>query len=493
MEPQVLPDTVHGNRMQGYQRGHIDFFSRSEHGECCKRYSYRFQYYGKRQFSDTTSGSCYFEVYTQINTTGSVTFNSKGGTWGWGDTTIITNGTIYDYEGTFGFPYAGGANYTLTPVVTVHGGNIYLSPYATYSTSASTFNQLSVGAGGTFNMDGGTITIVSPEGPARTTGHDIDVTSTSILNITGGTIKLGDGVDVHTNAVGFYISNASTYPLANLIVNGGGAGRQATLLTNCTANSLTITSGSILNDSTSAFTVTGNVSNSGQVVDYTGGEVKLSGGASTHALSGNGSYKNLELNDAHGASLSGNPTVTGALTLTAGTFTVGPNTLTLQNPILGTPTNLTGGSSSSLVFNGSASGLNIPSSVTALNNFTLNNASGSTLQGQLAINGALTISNGVLTTGLADTVTLGSTATLSEAGNGNIVLGNVQTTRTVSGNAPLAIKGKTPKSTLADQTFGGIGFEIDPAGGTTPGLTTVKRTTGIPSRRSIITFSVTTM
>ena len=124
-------------------------------------------------------------------------------------------------------------------------------------------------------------------------------------------------MDVHTNAVGFYISNASTYPLANLIVNGGGAGRQATLLTNCTANSLTITSGSILNDSTNVFTVTGNISNSGSVVDNTGGEIKLSGGASTHGLSGNGSYTNLELNDVTWCITFGNPTVTGTLTLTA--------------------------------------------------------------------------------------------------------------------------------------------------------------------------------
>ncbi len=438
-----------------------------------------FKLEGNSNFVDTVSGSCYWEIPTDVNTTGTITIASiSGGTFGFEDTATVENGTFYVYDNTVGFPTYGSTTYSLHPVLTVSGGQFNISEDGPYANNGGAFNGLLIGFNSTLTMSGGTVTLVNPE-VAATTGHDINISPTAVLNLTGGTINIGDGVDSHTAPLGFLIADSSTSVLYNLVVQGGGYGRQATTTTSFSTSSLTIANGSILNDSTKVLTVAGSVSNSGTVVSNTGGEIKLAGG-STHTLSGGGTYGNLELNDASfNASQSGNVNVTGTLTLTTGTYSVGANTLTLQKAIAGTTTNLSAGSTSSLVFNGSASGMNIPSSVTSLNNFTLNNASGSTLQGQLAINGALTISSGALTTGTADTVTLGSTATLTEAGNGSIVLGNVQTTRTVSGNAPLAIKGKTPKSTLADQTFGGIGFEIDPAGGTSPGLTTVKRTTGI--------------
>ena len=430
---------------------------------------------GSGSLLDTVSGSFYLEVLTNINTTGSITLNSTGGNFAFGDTATISNGTIYDYEGTFGFPYLGGANYTNTPVVTMHGGQIFLSPYGTYSTSNSTFHQLSVYNQGTLNMDGGTITIVSPEPYPRTTGHDINIAATATLNITGGTINLGDGVDAHTSPLGFVVVDSAANGLYNLVAQGGASGRQGTLGSNLTVNSLTVTGGSTWYDSSYTLTVTGNISNSGTTTNNTGGEIKLAGGSGSHTLSGNGSYSNMELNDVNGASLSGSPTMAGTLTLTAGTFSVGANTLTLQSPLAGTLANFTAGAASSLVISGSASGITIPAGVSSLNNLTLNNASGSTLQGPLSINGLLTVTSGQLVATSPNSIDLSSAGALSEAGNGNIVLGTVTVTRTVSG-ANSSIKGA--RSPLSYQTFGNIGFDIDPAGGTSPGTTTITRLTG---------------
>ncbi|MDX6696266.1 MAG: hypothetical protein QOF02_3869 [Blastocatellia bacterium] len=128
--------------------------------------------------------------------------------------------------------------------------------------------------------------------------------------------------------------------------------------------------------------------------------------------------------------LVGDLTVTGTTTITTGNFNIGANTLTITNAIAGaTPTGLKGGATSSLVINGTAAS-NVPSSITALNNFTLNNTGGSTLQGPLAIGGTLTLTAGALSIGAneltingpltvaAGTLTGGATSNISVGGAG---------------------------------------------------------------------------
>ncbi|MDB5824515.1 MAG: hypothetical protein JWR21_3219 [Herminiimonas sp.] len=91
-------------------------------------------------------------------------------------------------------------------------------------------------------------------------------------------------------------------------------------------------------------------------------------------------YNNLTINNASGASLSGDTTVPGTLTLASGTLNVGARTLTLNGPtIVGTPVNLATTSSSSLVFGGSSTGVNVPLGVVVLNNLTVSNVNGVTL------------------------------------------------------------------------------------------------------------------
>ncbi len=87
-----------------------------------------------------------------------------------------------------------------------------------------------------------------------------------------------------------------------------------------------------------------------------------------------------------------------------------------------------------------------------------------TLTKNITVNNSVELSGGTLKTGSFKLI-IGESATLTEPA-GNTIIGNVQTTRTLS------------QST--NNTFGGIGVEIN-AAGAAPGATTVLRTTGTAS------------
>ena len=110
-------------------------------------------------------------------------------------------------------------------------------------------------------------------------------------------------------------------------------------------------------------------------------------------------FYNLVSSDPAGVAMASNITVSNILTLTSGPFTVGAHTLTISNPLAGTITELVADGTSSIVVNGAAAGIVLPSSVAQLNNLTVNNASGLGLQADLTVLGTLTLTNGPVTTG----------------------------------------------------------------------------------------------
>ncbi len=166
-------------------------------------------------------------------------------------------------------------------------------------------------------------------------------------------------------------------------------------------------------------------------------------------------YTNLELGGSGIKTLGGAITVNGTLSITGtASLALGAGSLTY-------------GASSTLEYGNSSQSsaqtttdAELPASG-GPHNLIAYNSGGVTLHASRTINGNVTVTSGDLTTG-ANTLTLGSTATLSET-SANIVVGNMATTRTVAQGV--------------QNTFGNIGVEIKDDNNAL-GSTSVTRVTG---------------
>ncbi|MEI6750390.1 MAG: hypothetical protein WCM93_14630, partial [Bacteroidota bacterium] len=106
---------------------------------------------------------------------------------------------------------------------------------------------------------------------------------------------------------------------------------------------------------------------------------------------------------------------TTGLSFTSGNLSIGAHTLTITGNtgiIAGT---LTGGTSSNIIFNG-ITATALPAVSGGLNNLTINNAAGITLNGAVTVNGALALTNGLVNNGANLTMATGTTLT-REAGS----------------------------------------------------------------------------
>ena len=103
----------------------------------------------------------------------------------------------------------------------------------------------------------------------------------------------------------------------------------------------------------------------------------------------------------------------------------------------------------------------MPSGTGVLNDLTLTGDEGMTLGADVTVNGTCSLTGSDIFTG-AYTLTLGPTAVLAES-DGKTVIGTVTTTRTAAQSV--------------NESFGGLGIELNAAGGA-PGVTTATRVTG---------------
>ena len=154
-----------------------------------------------------------------------------------------------------------------------------------------------------------------------------------------------------------------------------------------------------------------------------GNTVNFAGAAQTVNVS---TYWDLTISGSGNKTMAGNVTVGGTLILTAGTFTVGANTLTLNGQtIAGTPANLVTTATSSLVFGGTTAGVLIPTSVVALNGLSITNTNIVTLQSSPTVSGIFNPAGAGLSIG-ANTLTLNGVincGTLTGGPTSNIVIG----------------------------------------------------------------------
>ena len=275
----------------------------------------------------------------------------------------------------------------------------------TVNLSSRNGNRITLNVGGNLTMTGGIITET-----ANTYGELIFAGSgAQIFTKTGGTIS---------NNIRFIVNSGSNLVMGTGILDGStGDFTLSAGATLTTANP----EGIALTGSTGSIQVTGSRSfNTGADYVYNGSAAQITGTGLPATVG------NLTVNNISGVTLTSSVAVTGTLTLTAGAFNLGANTLTLNGPnITGTPSNLATTASSSLVFGGTSSGVLIPTSVVALNNLSITNTSIITLQSSLTVGGTFNPAGGGLSIG-ANTLTLNGAAncgTLVGGATSNLIIG----------------------------------------------------------------------
>ena len=273
--------------------------------------------------------------------------NLKTGPAGGGNKTLTVNGILEIMSGTLSVN--GNVNFATGSTLNMSGGNLTIDPNdgTAAGSAAAGVTSLNI-ATNNFNMTGGKITIVDPN--YNSTGSALVYSGIAHVNLTGGTIALGDGVSTTDGgSIGFNVTTytASTARLAlyNFEMNG------MTGVNRFGANS---TGMAILNDfnilsgefrSTSGFNVAGNWLNNGKfssnntVFLTTYASATSSASNKPQLISGTGifdglsalpsNFFNLNINNVNpaGVTFANDITVSGTLTLAQGPVTIGTMTV----------------------------------------------------------------------------------------------------------------------------------------------------------------------
>ncbi len=306
--------------------------------------------------------------------------------------------------------------------------------------------DLTINNGSSLDDDGNTLTVngsITNNG-AHTGNGKIALAGGGGVTITAGSSfgNLEINGDASVNGGSTPIISSSLTQTAGTFTNNG---------------TLTFSDGVTINRSGGTFTNSGTVTFSGTV------DVNYTGAVTTGAEVPSSATALNDVTTSAAVVLGGNININGTLNL-GGTFTVGGNSLTIKNAITGTPTNLvaTSGAGSQITIAGNAVGVLLPSSVTSLHTFILNNVNGSTLQSNLTVTNTLTCSNGILNTSGNTLTWQGTSGNLTESA-GSYVQGNLEVAETVGA--------------ASSSGFGGIGISIT-AGADALGSVTVKRVAG---------------
>ena len=345
-------------------------------------------------------------------------------------TTVPTDGLGFGK-----FIVDGGASYTVTLGVT---GNTIIQSELTVAagskmiTSATSTNFITINNGGSANING-TMQVAKAKGLIvagvnGSLGGAIGFLVTDNLTLgTSSTIEYNKGTNFST----YNISPRTDY--ANLTISG--------LDNNKAITGACAISGIFTLNITGTSTITGTgyltFGNSASIVMTSGAfDAAPAGFGTSLNLTYNGSaavipsfempssstvLNNLTINNAGGVYLYANTTVNGILTLTSGALNVNSYTLTLAGgPISVAAGTLVTTSSSNIIFSGSNAGpFTLPSSVTDLNNLTINNTNGTpatvSASAGLTLSGTLALTSGNLAMG-TNALTLNGPA-ISGTGN----------------------------------------------------------------------------
>ncbi len=320
--------------------------------------------------------------------------------------------------------------------------------------TTATFPTITVQSGGTFTMLAGASHIRSGTTGTNAIGKmtlygtaEISSTSTNQINIGG--VDINDGGTLRLMS-GWSTSSSGINNTGLITINSGGTLRFSTtssLLWNAGSSIVLNPGGIILSTVTTAYTLPATVTDNGGIfrfsyIDQAGIPART--------------YTNLELAGSGVKSLGGAVTVNGTLSImgtasldvSSGSLTYGPSA-TLQYGDSGQSTAQTTTDAELPAVGGPA-------------NITIYNSGGVTLHANRSISGNINFVAGSLSTG-SNTLTLGSSATISGEATGKYLVGNLQTTRGLSGSSGVDIAG--------------MGVVLNPNGNDL-GSTTITRTSG---------------
>ncbi len=332
--------------------------------------------------------------------------------------------TVSSEEWLTPFAATGGVIIANTGTITLNQAKVFNASVPLTINNGATLatNNLQLTLGGNF-VNGGTLTAGS---------SPIVIANTMVAQSIGGFTTTGAVSMTKTAGTATATGNING---AGITINGtGGTLNLGAGLTHTFTGDWTRTNGT-LNGGSSLLKIGGNVSGTGGT--FTAGTGTVEWYAAGDQSVADVTYNNLTISGSGNKTIAGNVIVNGTLTLTAGTFSVGANTLTLNGPtIAGTPTNLATTSSSSLVLGGTSANVLIPTSVTALNGLSITNSSVVTLQSSPTVSGTFNPGGAGLSIG-ANTLTL----------NGQIdcgtLLGGASSNITIDGSGSASLSAVT--------------------------------------------------
>jgi len=387
-----------------------------------------------------TSSTYYFDQTTPGTSNNFALFTASAGTTTLGNnasvgTTLTLTGTLADGGNvlTCAGNVAGAGIHTSSP-----GGKISMTGVAK-SISGATFGNLDFNAASAsaFTMTG------SPtiNGNMSFTGANNTLTIGAFTLTLKGTVSgmsatqylTGNGASSNltinsTSNLGTLFFNpttpGTTDNIATFTMNS--TGFSATLGNNCSVlTTLALTAGT-LNDGGHVITNTGNITGAGTHTSGAGGKISMTGAAKSISNAA-ATLGNLELNHAGATAytMTGSPTITGALTFTAAanTLTLGANTLTLNGTVSGmSATKYITGSAASNITIGATGALGTiflnqttPGTTNEIATFLMNGGGSATLGNNMVSQTALTLTSGKLAVGAGNTLTVNGTFTGSSA------------------------------------------------------------------------------
>jgi hypothetical protein len=302
---------------------------------------------------------------------------------------------------------------TLNGAVNVTGGSltgggssdiIFGGSGASTSLPAVTLNNLTINRSSGISMGGNVTTggtLILTDGLFQIGSNTLTINgsvSGALSNLTGGT---GSSITVGGSGSSLTLPAITLYDLSLNRANGLILGGDIEI-----NNNMTMTNGSI---TLNGFSLSYNASTT---LIYNGSAPQTTSDNEFPAASG---PKNLTIMNGSGVSLHDSRTITGTLTLSSGSFSIGGNTLTLYGAITTGFGYLTGGATSNLtIANLTGPALNLPS--VTLNDLTINRSNIVSMTGNVTIKGILGLTAGTFSIG-SNTLTIEG---VISTGSGNL-------------------------------------------------------------------------